>query len=221
MFRAEINALFSHDGPAPHFISESTGILIIAFNCYDPSQDKFMITSLAIDFSLSGILIPASAKIISFSLDQLEQTSKYAMLIDGIQLFFCFCYLSRVTILKCKLHIAIPNLFNTYCKSQKDEQEDDFDDFAEDDNNSKKKKDLEKDKKDKDEDDDEPIDGYSPTCSIITDSLIIFFFGIKFIFSQRTNYHDLNGILNDNYLGDKAEKYIELVHFADYYMEQY
>lgn len=65
------------------------------------------------------------------------------------------------------------------------------------------------------------IEGYSPGCSILTDSLVVFCFMLKFIFSLQTNYKDLDAILQDNYKDHNTEEYIELVHFADFYLEQY
>ena len=65
------------------------------------------------------------------------------------------------------------------------------------------------------------IEGYSKGCSICTDVMVIFAFFLKFYFSQQTNYHDLDAILNDNYKGHEEEEYIEMIHYADYYMEQY
>ena len=44
---------------------------------------------------------------------------------------------------------------------------------------------------------------------------------LKFIFSLQTNYKDLDAILQDNYKDHNTEEYIELVHYADFYLEQY
>lgn len=44
---------------------------------------------------------------------------------------------------------------------------------------------------------------------------------LKFYFSQQTNYQDIEGILEDNYNGHDKEEYIEMVHYANLYMEQY
>ena len=65
------------------------------------------------------------------------------------------------------------------------------------------------------------IEGYQKNCSILVDLCVILIFMLKFTLSQLTNYHDLEGILNDNYLGHKKEEYIELVHYSDYYLQQY
>jgi len=67
----------------------------------------------------------------------------------------------------------------------------------------------------------EEIEGYSKCCSITTDLLVVVAFSLKFIYSQSTNYHDLENILNDNYKDSGEEQYIEMVHYADAYMEQY
>lgn len=103
--------------------------------------------------------------------------------------------MSRVCLLKLKIHIKIQN-----CLKKKPEGDD-----------------LEE----EEEEVEEVIDGYSAGCSITTDFMVIMAFVMKFRYSQLTNYHDLDGILNDNYLGANEEQYIELTHFADYYMEQY
>lgn len=52
--------------------------------------------------------------------------------------------------------------------------------------------------------------------------MIISFF-LKFYWSQQTNYKDLQGILNNTYGAnpDDEEEYIELTHYADYYLAQY
>ncbi len=65
------------------------------------------------------------------------------------------------------------------------------------------------------------IEGYQKNCSILVDLCVILIFMLKFTLSQLTNYHDIEGILNDNYLGHKKEEYIELVHYSDYYLQQY
>lgn len=36
-----------------------------------------------------------------------------------------------------------------------------------------------------------------------------------------TNYHDVEGLLNDNYNGIPGEFHIDIVRYADAYMEQY
>ena len=65
------------------------------------------------------------------------------------------------------------------------------------------------------------IEGYQKNCSILVDLCVILIFMLKFTLSQLTNYHDIEGILNDNYLGHNKEEYIELVHYSDYYLQQY
>ena len=62
---------------------------------------------MTIEFSVSGLLLPASIKIISYSLDQMKQTSSNSMMVDGVQVFFCFCYIFRACILKMKIHKTI------------------------------------------------------------------------------------------------------------------
>ena len=49
------------------------------------------------------------------------------------------------------------------------------------------------------------IEGYSKGCSICTDLMVIVSFLLKFYFSQQTNYHDLDAILNDNFEGNDQE----------------
>jgi len=65
------------------------------------------------------------------------------------------------------------------------------------------------------------VEGYSKGCSICTDSSVIICFMLKFYFSQQTNYFDIHMILEDNYKDHDEEEYIEMVHYADYYLEQY
>jgi len=67
----------------------------------------------------------------------------------------------------------------------------------------------------------EEIEGFSKCCSITTDLLVVLAFVLKFMYSQTTNYHDIDAILNDNYNGHGHEEYVEMVHYADAYMEQY
>lgn len=178
----------------------TTAIIIISFNCYDPSQDRFITTSMTVEFSVAGILLPAPPKIISYSLDQLKQTSSTALVVDGIQLFFCFCYLSRVFFLKLKIHKKFERFRKPLESLSPEEQE-------------KRIREI--------QEENAEIDGYSPGCSIMTDLLVVIAFFLKFRYSQMTNYHDVDAILNDDYRGHGEEEYIELVHFADYYMEQY
>ena len=63
--------------------------------------------------------------------------------------------------------------------------------------------------------------GKATKCSIFTDLLVVVFFCIKFFFSQMTNYHDVDDILDNKYKGYIGEQYIELTDYADYYMNQY
>ena len=55
----------------------------------------------------------------------------------------------------------------------------------------------------------------------MVDLLVITMFIMKFYLSQQTNHHDVQSLLNDNWLGKNMEEYVELVHYADYYMQQY
>lgn len=65
------------------------------------------------------------------------------------------------------------------------------------------------------------IDGYSPCCSMTTDVMVILCYLLKFTQSQYTNYKDIDGLLDDNFNGGAKEEYIEMVHYANYYLEQY
>lgn len=47
--------------------------------------------------------------------------------------------------------------------------------------------------------------GQATKCSIFTDLLVVIFFCIKFFFSQMTNYHDVDGILDNKYMGHTGE----------------
>lgn len=126
---------------------------------------------MTIEFSLAGLLVPKPIKIICFSLDQLKQTASSAIVVDGFQLFFCCCYLSRVTFLKIMKYSG------------------------------------------------EEIPGYGKGCSIATDIMVILCFFIKFYLSQQTNYHDIEAILNDNHKDHDQEEYIEMIHYANYFLE--
>lgn len=64
-----------------------------------------------------------------------------------------------------------------------------------------------------------PIEGYNKYMSIFVDSMVILMFLLKFMLSQLTNHHDVDSLLNDNWLGAGKEQYVELVHYADYYMQ--
>jgi len=66
-FQQEINDLFSPTKPS--YLDPTTGIIIVSFNCYDPSQDRFITTSMTLEFSVAGVILPAPLKIISYSLD--------------------------------------------------------------------------------------------------------------------------------------------------------
>jgi hypothetical protein len=66
-----------------------------------------------------------------------------------------------------------------------------------------------------------PIEGYNKGCSIFTDVMVIICFCSKFFMSLMTNNHDIQAILDDNHKGHDKEEYIEMVHYADYFTEQY
>ena len=51
--------------------------------------------------------------------------------------------------------------------------------------------------------------------------MVILCFFIKFYLSQQTNYHDISAILNEDHKGHNEEEYIEMVHYANYFLEQY
>ena len=92
-FKAELVSLFESGPGNPKFIDYDTAVVIIVFNCYEPSQDKFITVQMTIRFTLSGVLTPTPIKIICFSLDQQKQTSDIAIYVDLIQFFFCIVYL--------------------------------------------------------------------------------------------------------------------------------
>lgn len=186
------------------FLTHQTAIIIINFNCYLPSQDRFISTSMTIEFSTSGMLVPYPIKIISFSWDLFEQTTKMALIIDGFQIFFCCCYLFRALFLKAKVHLSIINYYQKTFKKKNDDEG----------NDNEEEEEIE-------EEPEEEIEGYSASCSIATDLIVVVFFLLKLSFSLMTFNNDIGGLLNDNYLGLSGERYIELVHYADYYLEQY
>ena len=63
------------------------------------------------------------------------------------------------------------------------------------------------------------IKGYSKICSISVDLSVIVLFIFKFALSQITNYNDIEGLLVNNYNGHNKEEYVDLVYFADYYLQ--
>jgi len=65
------------------------------------------------------------------------------------------------------------------------------------------------------------VDGYDHNCSTMTDMMVIICYMLKFTQSQATNYHDLEGILNDNYNDAGEEQYVEMVYYANQYQDQY
>ena len=65
------------------------------------------------------------------------------------------------------------------------------------------------------------IEGYQKNISIFVDILVIIIFLLKFTFTLETNFNDVDGLIDDNYLGHNMEEYVELVHFSDYYVQAY
>jgi hypothetical protein len=65
------------------------------------------------------------------------------------------------------------------------------------------------------------IEGYQKNISIFVDILVIIIFLLKFTFTLETNFNDVDGLIDDNYLGHNMEEYVELVHFSDYYIQAY
>lgn len=65
------------------------------------------------------------------------------------------------------------------------------------------------------------IEGYQKNLSIFVDLAVILLFLLKFILTLETNFHDVDGLLNDDYLGHNREEYVELVHYSDYYIQAY
>lgn len=47
-------------------------VLFISFNCYEPSQDRFIVSQLSFDFSMAGMIKPNQMKIVSISIDQIK-----------------------------------------------------------------------------------------------------------------------------------------------------
>lgn len=52
-----------------------------------------------------------------------------------------------------------------------------------------------------------------------TETAVVFLFTLKMILSIQLSDHDVEGILNEDYGGVKGPQYIELVHYADYFMQ--
>jgi hypothetical protein len=63
------------------------------------------------------------------------------------------------------------------------------------------------------------IEGYSKVCSMAVDFFVIVLFLFKFALSQITNYNDIEGILVNNFNGHNKEEYVDLVSYADYYLQ--
>jgi len=57
---------------------------------------------MSFDFSVSGMIRPNKIKIITFAMDQMKQIDRYAIIVDLIQLMFCFMYLNRIIFMKCR-----------------------------------------------------------------------------------------------------------------------
>ena len=51
------------------FIDTNTAVLIITFNCYEPSVDRFIVAQITIEFTLAGMLKPVPLKIVPFAWD--------------------------------------------------------------------------------------------------------------------------------------------------------
>jgi len=47
-----------------------------------------------------------------------------AMFIDVIQMFFCFCYITRALFLKMEIHKTIKKLYLKNCQKKKDDDDD-------------------------------------------------------------------------------------------------
>jgi hypothetical protein len=65
------------------------------------------------------------------------------------------------------------------------------------------------------------IEGYQKNLSIFVDLAVILVFILKFSLTLETNFNDVDGLIDDNYLGHNIEEYVELVHFSDYYIQAY
>lgn len=83
-FNAELESLFTSGEGNPKFIDYDTAVVMISFNCYEPSQDRFVVVKATIGFRQSGMLVTAPIKIICFSLDATKQTSSIAIYVDLI-----------------------------------------------------------------------------------------------------------------------------------------
>lgn len=145
-----------------NYIDFSTSVVFITFNCYEPSEDRFITSQMIFEFMKSGVIKAHPIKIITFALDQMKQNSQSAMLIDFVQAFFCLCYVTRAIYVK---------ILEKGWKRKKDEKGNEI----------------------------EP-EGYSKCCSLSTDFLVIVSFSAKFFYSIQTNYHDIDSLLNDNYM---------------------
>jgi hypothetical protein len=55
-----------------HYIDYSTRVIFISFNCYEPSQDRFITTQMIFEFTLAGMIKTHPIKIICFCLDELK-----------------------------------------------------------------------------------------------------------------------------------------------------
>ena len=86
----------------PKFIDQTTSVLIITFNVYDIDRDRFIVTQMSFDFSISGIVKPNPMKIISFAIDIVKQVDGTAIIVDVIQIMFSVSYINRIIFLKCR-----------------------------------------------------------------------------------------------------------------------
>ena len=65
-FNEEVERLFYGE---EKFFNYNTAAVVMSFNCYEPSEDRFITTQLRIYFNPAGLLVPSPAKIICYSLD--------------------------------------------------------------------------------------------------------------------------------------------------------
>lgn len=63
--------------------------------------------------------------------------------------------------------------------------------------------------------------GPASKCSILTDIGVVVMFGNKFFSSQKTNGHDIEGLLTNNYKKYVGEQYVELGVYAESFITQY
>jgi hypothetical protein len=97
-FKERVDELFLRD--SPKFVDFTTSVIIITFNLYVIDRDRFVVTQMSFDFSVSGIIRPNPIKIISFALDIVKQIDRTAIIVDVIQIMFCISYINRIIFLK-------------------------------------------------------------------------------------------------------------------------